>query len=307
MFKFLTRAFSGKSGSTKSLRWYIEDALARKVAIGHFNISDDQGFWAVVNAAKKLKVPVIIGVSEGERDFIGIPQVKALVDSVRADGYPIFLNADHTYSFEKVKEVVDAGFDAFIYDGTEQSFDDNVAATKKCVEYARAKAKEQGRDIVIEAEIGFIGKSSKILDAVPEGVKISEEFLTKPEEAKRFADATGVDMLAPAVGNIHGMLKGGVNPALNIGVIKKISETVRLPLVLHGGSGGSVADFKAAIDAGVAIIHVNTEIRVAYHDALAKEMAANPDQIAPYKFLKPAVDAMEKVVEEKLRIFNKLA
>jgi ketose-bisphosphate aldolase len=303
MFKFLTRAFSGKPVSSKPLRWYIEDALARKVAIGHFNISDDQGFWAVVNAAKRLKVPVIIGVSEGERDFIGIPQVKALVDTVRADGYPIFLNADHTYSFEKVKEVVDAGFDAFIYDGTEQSFDDNVAATKKCVEYARAF----GRDIVIEAEIGFIGKSSKVLDAVPEGVKISEEFLTKPDEAKRFADATGVDMLAPAVGNIHGMLKGGVDPALNIGVIKAISEAVKLPLVLHGGSGNSAADFTAAIDAGVAVIHVNTEIRVAYHDALKKEMAANPDQVAPYKFLKPAVEAMEKVVEEKLRIFNKLA
>ncbi|MDP1624990.1 MAG: class II fructose-bisphosphate aldolase [bacterium] len=298
---------------SKSLRSYIEDALANKVAIGHFNISDDQGFWAVVNATKKLsaetgrEIPVIIGVSEGERDFIGVPQIKALVDSVRQDGYPIFLNADHTYSFDRVKEVVDAGFDAFIYDGTEQSFDDNVAATKKCVEYARTKAHEQGRDIVIEAEIGFIGKSSKMLDAIPEGVQITEEFLTKPDEAKAFAETTGVDMLAPAVGNIHGMLKGGKNPALNISRIKAISEAARVPLVLHGGSGNSAEDFKAAIDAGVAIIHVNTEIRVAYRDALAKEMAANPDQIAPYKFLKPAVEAMEKVVEEKLKIFNKLS
>ena len=312
MFDFFKRKSSVSSSTPLSLRAHIKEALRRKVAIGHFNVSDDQGFWAVVNATKKVskdagrQIPVIIGVSEGERDFIGIPQVKALVDSVRKEGLPIFLNADHTYSFERVKEVVDAGFDAFIYDGTEQSFDDNVSATKKCVEYARSKASEQGRDIIIEAEIGFIGKSSKVLDAIPEGVHISEEYLTKPEEAKRFAEVTGVDMLAPAVGNIHGMLKGGKNPALNIRRIADIYKAVGLPLVLHGGSGNSAEDFKAAADAGVAVIHVSTEMRVAYHDALAKEMAANSDQIAPYKFLKPAVDAMEAVVYEKLRIFNKL-
>ncbi len=287
----------------KDLNWYIKDALERKVAIGHFNICNIEGFWAVVRAAKELNVPVIIGVSEGERSFMGVTQVKALVDTIKATGQPIFLNADHTYSFEKVKEVVDAGYDSVIYDGTEQSFDDNVAATKKCVEYAKSK----NPNILIEAEIGFIGKSSKVLDGIPEGVKITEEFLTKPDEAKRFRDATGVDMLAPAVGNIHGMLSGGKDPALNIKRIGEISAATKVPLVLHGGSGNSAEDFQAAIDNGVAIIHVNTEIRVAFRDAVKKQITASPDEVAPYKIMKPSVEAMQVVVREKLKIFNKIS
>ncbi|MEN9621852.1 MAG: hypothetical protein RLZZ67_286 [Candidatus Parcubacteria bacterium] len=295
MFTFFT-------SRPKALKSYVEEALAKKVAIGHFNISNLEGFWAVVNAAKKLQVPVIIGVSEGEREFMGVTQVRALVDSVKSEGFPIFLNADHTYSFEKVKEVVDAGYDSVIYDGTEQSFDDNVAATKKCVAYAKKK----NANILVEAEIGFIGKSSKVLDAIPEGVKISEEFLTKPDEAKKFRDATGVDMLAPAVGNIHGMLSGGKDPALNIGRIGEISKAVKVPLVLHGGSGNSAEDFVAAINAGVAIIHVNTEIRVAFRDALVAQVTKDPSQVAPYKIMKPTIEAMQAVIEEKLRIFNKI-
>lgn len=287
---------------SKDLRWYVEDALKRKVAIGHFNISNIEGFWAVVRAAKELNVPVVIGVSEGERAFMGVAQVKALVDTIKKTGQPIFLNADHTYSFEKVKEVVDAGYDSVIYDGTEQSFDDNVAATKKCVEYAKSK----NPNILVEAEIGFIGKSSKVLDSIPEGVKITEEFLTKPDEAKKFLDATGVDMLAPAVGNIHGMLSGGKDPALNIKRIGEISASTKAPLVLHGGSGNSAEDFRAAIDNGVAIIHVNTEIRVAFRDALKKQVAGSPDEVAPYKIMKPSLEAMQEVVKEKLKIFNKM-
>jgi fructose-bisphosphate aldolase, class II len=297
----------------KTLRQYVRDALRDGVAIGHFNISNIEGFWAVVRASEAVSkeacrnVPVIIGVSEGERDFIGVTQVKALVDSYRAEtGRPVFLNADHTYSFERVKEVVDAGYDAFIYDGTEQGFDVNVAATKKCVEYARIIGTAQGRDILVEAEIGFIGKSSKVLDGIPEGVKISEEFLTKPEEARAFAAATGVGMIAPAVGNIHGMLKGGKDPALNIKRISEISKAVKLPLVLHGGSGNSADDFRLAIDAGVAIIHVNTELRVAFRDALVAQVSAHPEEVAPYKIMKTTVSAMQAVIEEKLRIFNRI-
>ncbi len=286
----------------KSLRTYIKEALDKKVAIGHFNISNIEGFWAVVRAAKDLNVPVIIGVSEGERSFVGIEQVKVLVDTVRKTGQPVFLNADHTYSYDKVKEVIDAGYDSVIFDGTELSFDENVALTKKCVEYARSVNKE----ILVEAEIGFIGKSSKVLSGIPEGVKISEEFLTKPDEAKRFSDMTGIDMLAPAVGNIHGMLAGGKDPALDIKRIGEISTTVQKPLVLHGGSGNSAEDFVAAINAGVAIIHVNTELRVAFRDALRKQLEENPEEVAPYKIMKPSLLAMQAVITEKLKTFNKI-
>jgi len=287
----------------KSFREYIGEAQKSKLAIGHFNIANLEMLHGAFEAAKKLEVPVIIGVSEGERDFVGIKQAVALVKSLREENnFPIFLNADHTYSFERVKEAIDVDFDSVIFDGTELSFDENVAETKKCVEYA----KNCGRDILVEAELGFIGKSSKVLEVIPAGVKITEEFLTKPEEAKKFVELTGIDMLAPAVGNIHGMLKGGVDPALNIKRIKEISEAVGVPLVLHGGSGGSIEDFKGAIASGVPIVHISTELRVAYRKALALSLQENPDEVAPYKYFKSAVLAVEKVVEEKLKLFNNL-
>ncbi len=282
----------------KTLKEYTVEAQKKGIAVGHFNISNSDGFWAVVLGAKELNLPVIIGASEGERDFIGVRQLASMVKSYReATGQPVFLNADHTYSFDRVKEAVDAGYDAVIFDGTELSFEDNVATTKKCVEYARSVNPE----ILIEAEIGFIGKSSKLLDAVPEGVG----RLTSVEEAKSFVEATGVDMLAPAVGNVHGMVKGG-EPALNIERIGEIKNATGLPLVLHGASGNSVEDIQKAIKAGISIIHINTELRVAFKGGLMKSLQENPDEIAPYKYLKGARNAMQKVVEEKLKLFNNL-
>lgn len=287
----------------KNLKEYISEASDRGVAIGHFNISNLEALWGIFNSAKKLGVPVIIGTSEGERDFIGAGQAVALVKSFREQyDYPIFINADHTYSFDRVKEAIDLGYDAVIFDGTELSLEDNLKTTKRCVDYAR----KTNPEIIVEAELGFIGKSSKILDEIPSGVKITEEFLTKAEEAKDFVERTGIDLIAPAVGNIHGMLKGGKDPALNIERIKEIRKSTGIPLVLHGGSGNSTQDFIDAISAGVSIVHINTEIRSAYRKGLQLALQENPDEIAPYKYLKDAVKAVEKVAEEKLKIFNKI-
>lgn len=286
-----------------TLRECLKQAEEKKVAIGHFNISNLEALWAIFHAAKELNLPVIIGVSEGERDFVGVKQVVALVRSLREEfSYPIFLNADHTYSFERVKEAIDAGFDAVIFDGSKLDLAENIRITKQCVDYARSVNPE----IIVEGELGYIGTSSKLLDAIPEGVKLGIDDLTKPDEAKRFVAETGVDLLAPAVGNIHGMLKSGADPALNIERVREIRESAGVPLVLHGGSGNNEQDFRDAIKSGVSIVHINTELRVAYRDALRLTLRENPDEVAPYKILKPAVTAMQKVVEKKLRLFSNL-
>ncbi len=287
----------------KTLKQSVLDAKEKKVAVGHFNISNIEGFWGVFRAAQSLDLPIIIGVSEGERDFIGVRQVSALVKATREEyDYPIFLNADHTYSFERVKEAIDAGFDSVIFDGAKLSFEENVKMAKECVEYAR----RSGREVLVEGELGFIGQSSKILDEVPEGVLLDESSLTDPAKAKEFVELTGVDMLAPAVGNFHGMLRGGVDPKLNIERVKAISEATGIPLVLHGGSGNSGDDFKQAIANGVSIVHINTEIRIAYKQGLQIGLTENPDEVAPYKFLKQSVKAVQDVVTDKLREFNNL-
>lgn len=287
----------------KTLRQTVEDARQKKVAVGHFNISNLEALWGIFKAAQSLDLPVIIGVSEGERDFVGVKQAVALVKSIREEyNYPIYLNADHTYSFDRVKEAIDAGFDSVIVDGAKISFEENVKLTKQCVEYARAS----GREVLVEAELGYIGQSSKVLDELPEGVVLDEKSLTDPAKAKEFVELTGVDMLAPAVGNFHGMLRGGVDPKLNIERVKEIEDAVGIPLVLHGGSGNSEDDFKQAIANGIAIVHINTEIRVAYVNALKMSLQENPDEVAPYKILKPSVKAVQDVVISKLRFFNNL-
>jgi len=245
-----------------------------------------------------LDMPVIIGVSEGERDYVGVNEAAAIVKSIRERrNQPIFLNADHTYSLDRVKEAIDAGYDSVIFDGAQLSFEENVAITKKCVDYARAC----GRDVLIEGELGFIGTSSKILDKIPEGAVVGLAAMTKPDVAAEFVKQTGVDMLAPAIGNIHGVVKGG-DPALNPGRAGEISAAAGIPLVLHGASGNSAEDIRACVQAGICIVHVNTELRIAYRAGLVKALSENPDEVAPYKYLRPAKLAMQKVVGEKLKI-----
>ena len=277
----------------KTLLDYIKEAEEKKIAIGHFNISDSEGFRAVVEAAKSLNVPVIIGVSEGERDFIGLQEIVALVQTARENSLPVFINADHTYSVEKAKVAIDAGVDSVIIDGANKSFEENVTMAKEVVEYAK------GKNILVEAELGFIGQSSKVLDRIPEGVTE-----TNPEDAKSFIEQTGIDLFAPAVGNVHGMVKSG-EPKLNIELIKRIMEVAGIPLVLHGASGNSADEIREAVDAGISIIHINTELRIAYKEGIEEGLKSG--EIAPYKFLALGVEEMKKVVVEKLKLFNKIA
>lgn len=282
-----------------TLKEHIQNAHKSGVAIGHFNVSNLEAVKAIKEAVEQTGYPVIIGVSEGEEKFFGVTEIVALVKAYQMQGLPIFLNADHSYTFDRACAVIDAGFDAVIFDGAELSFEENIIQTKKVVEYARSK----NPNCLVEAEIGFIGKSSNLLDAIPEGVG-TEEFLTTPEDAVRFVQETGVDLLAPAVGNLHGMLKNMPNPRLDIPRIKAISEQTGIPLVLHGGSGISEEDFKSAIQSGMSIVHINTEIRNAFKAGLIEGLEQNKDKVAPYAYLKPAQDAMKAVILEKLKLFN---
>ena len=280
----------------KTLREYIKEAEEKGIAIGHFNISNLEALHGIYNAAKKLNVPVIIGLSEGEEEFVGKNEAVALIREIREkDNYPIFLNADHHYSFERVKESIDAGFDSVIFDGANLSFEENAKITKQCVDYAR----NIGKGVLVEAELGYIGSGSNIKETIPEGAGIK----TKPEEAKRFVEMTGVDMFAPSVGSIHGLIKSG-KPHIDGELVAEIKKVTGVPLVLHGGSGLRDEDFINGIKAGISIIHISTEIRLAYDEALKKSLADNPNEVAPYKILQPAVLAIEKVVEERLKLFS---
>lgn len=293
----------------KSLLEFIKEAEQKRIAIGHFNISSLEQLKAIFEAGQEIsktrniKVPLIIGTSEGEGGFIGFRQAAALVKSLKEEfNYPIFINGDHIHSLEKAKEIVEAGYDAIIFDASELPFEENLQKTKEAVAFIKSINPE----ILIEGEIGFIGSSSKILQEIPKGAAIRPEDFTKPEEARRFVEETKVDLLSPAVGSIHGMFKNIPEPNLDIKRIKDIRATSGVPMVLHGGSGVSVEDFSAAIGAGISIIHINTEIRLAWRQSLEKSLKDNPEEITPYKVMPEVIVEMKKAVIEKLEIFNNL-
>ncbi|HEV7701892.1 MAG TPA: class II fructose-bisphosphate aldolase [Candidatus Paceibacterota bacterium] len=286
----------------KTLREYIKEAEEKGVAIGHFNISNLEALHGIYQAARKLNVPIIIGLSEGEEKFVGREEGVALVKAIRErDNYPIFLNADHHTIFESVKAAIDAGFDMAIIDAAKLSFEENVKLTKQCVEYAKKIKVEKGRDILIEAELGYIGSGSDMKDSIPEGAGI----LTTVEDAKKFVLETGIDLFAPSVGSIHGLIKSG-KPHINADLVKQIKEATGVPLVLHGGSGLRDEDFTNAIRAGIAIVHINSELRLANRDAVEQSIHEHPNEITPAKILQPAVDAIEKIVGARLKLFNNI-
>jgi fructose-bisphosphate aldolase, class II len=281
----------------KSLRETIGEYQAQGRAMGHFNISDSNQLRAIALASQEAKLPAIIGLSEGEREYFPLSHARALVTLYRAKGFDLYLNADHTYSLEKAMAAIDDGVDSIVVDGAKLPMDENILLLKKVVSYARS----QKRDIVVEGELGYIGGSSKQLDELPEGVSL--ENLTTATDTKEFVGSTGVDCFAPAVGNVHGMLKNAKEPRLHPDRVKEIAATTGVPLVLHGASGNTDEDIKACIAAGMAVVHINTELRVLYRDGVYDSVRSNPGEVAPYKFMEPAVKRMKDYVAGKLKLF----
>lgn len=281
----------------KPLRDVLNEYRAAGKAVGHFNISDSNQLKAIADAAKETGLPIVVGLSEGEREYFTLLEARGIIDAYQKEGVPLYLNADHTYGLEKAKAAIDAGVDSIVVDGAKLPMEENLKLTKDVVAYARAS----GRDVVIEAELGYIGTSSKLHDELPEGVTV--ENLTTVEDAKRFVSETQVDCFAPAIGNVHGMLKNAAEPRLHPERVKEISAAIGLPLVLHGASGNTPEDIRACIEAGVALVHINTEFRVAYRDGLKASLEQNPDEVAPYKFLAPVEEKLQEFIASKVRWF----
>jgi fructose-bisphosphate aldolase, class II len=281
----------------KSLREVVQEHKAKGAAVGHFNISDSNQLRAIAMAAKETGLPAIVGLSEGERDYFPMTHARGLVTMYQAEGVPLYLNADHTYDVAKAKKAIDDGVDSIVVDGAKLPMEENIRMVKEVVTYARSSK----RDVLVEGELGYIGTSSKQLDALPEGVSL--ENLTTPADAKELVGSTGIDCFAPAVGNIHGMLKNAAEPRLHPERVKEIADAVGVALVLHGASGNTEEDVKACIKAGMAIVHINTELRVLYRDHLYDTIRSNPGEAAPYKFLAPSVEKMKEYVAGKLKVF----
>ncbi len=276
----------------------LKTAQRKKWAIGQFNVSNIEVLKGVFAAAKKLKSPIIIGTSEGESRFLGLRQTRALVSLLEKEtGVPAILNLDHGRTLDYIKEAIRAGYDAVHFDGSHLPILQNIALAKKVVSYASRFG------VLVEGEVGKIPGNSKILKKALES-KI--EDLTDPAVAKKFAEETKVDSLAINVGTFHGIAASGRNPHINIERIKEIKRVLKeeVFLVLHGGSGTPEKDIKTAVKNGIVKININTELRKSFTAALKKALKEKPNEIIPYKYLPRAISAVQKTVEEKIKLFG---
>ena len=276
-------------------------ARAQHWAFGAFNLDDEPTLIAVARAAKKHNAPVLVEVSQGEVDDIGLNNIRDLVDNTKeAFGVEMYVNLDHSPSVEAARAGIEAGFE-FIHIDISQanhdaSDDEIINATKAVVRYAKLTGAS------VESEPHYFGGSSNLHTEIIDYEEIKKTFST-PDGARSFVEATGIDTFAAAIGNLHG--KYPVPKVLDLKLLKQIRQAVDCNISLHGGSGTPGHYFRDAVKIGVTKININSDMRIAYREALEQALKENPDEYSVAKLVsKYVVDAVEKVVTSKIADFN---
>ena len=277
-----------------------ERTKKEKFAVGAFNIDNQETLIAIARAAKAKKSPVLVELSQAEVDAIGLSNARDLVDNYKQEyGVEMYLNLDHSPSVENAKKGIDAGFE-FIHidlsqakkDATDQEI---VDATRQVMEYAMKTG------ALVESEPHYFGGSSNVHKEEIDYEEIKKTFST-PEGARAFVDATGIDTFAAAIGNLHG--KYPVPKKLDIELLKLIRQAVSCAISLHGGSDTPAQYFVDAIKVGVSKVNINSDMRFAYRTELEKQLHEHPDEYAVVKLEPPIIEAVQRVVEEKIDVFG---
>ncbi len=279
----------------------MEQARAEHWAFGAFNLDDEATLKAVVQAAKAKNAPVLVEVSQGEVDDIGLYVARDMVDNFKFTyGVELYINLDHSPSVENAKKAIDAGFEFIHIDLSQAKHDatdeEIIAATKEVVEYAKFTG------ALVEAEPHYFGGSSNLHDENIDYEEIKKTFST-PEGSKQFVDATGIDTFAAAVGNLHG--KYPVPKILDLELLQRIRDAIGCNISLHGGSDTEEHYFVDAVKIGVTKVNINSDMRVVYRQALEKSLQDNPKESSVSKLItKDVVGAVQAVVESKINGFN---
>lgn len=283
-----------------NLKNILDLTQGKNCALGAFNVANLETTLGIVKAANNLKAPVIIQVSETTIEYAGLNTIVAIVKTLAEDkniNVPIALHLDHGKSFESVKKCIAAGFSSIHIDASLLPFNDNVELTKTSVLYAHE------HNVLAQGELG-------ILKGVEDKAQTPEDmapFFTDPDEAAEFVKLTEVDTLAISIGNMHGIKKFRdiEVPPLDIPRLKKIHELIpNTPIVLHGASGIKQEQIQPAIENGVRIINIDTEIRLAFSTSLKKTLTDDSLLYDPRQILTPSILAIEQIVSEKINIFN---
>lgn len=283
------------NGMKFSAREVLERAQKEGWAVGAFNAANIETLKAIVGAANKFRSPVIVESSVGETDFFGPKNLVDVIKNFREEfNLPVFINLDHSTSEAKVLLGIEAGYEMLHFDGSHLPYSENLKITKRIVREAHNKG------LLVEAEIDRIGGSSRPHD---EDVKKAQEegIYTDPLKAAEFVEKTGVDTFAAFFGNVHGVYKNAKK--LDFALLKEIKEAVPCFLSMHGGSGITDEATKKAIKLGIVKVNINTELRVAFREALERELGESKE-VAVYKMMPPVIEAVQKVVEHKIKIFG---
>jgi fructose-bisphosphate aldolase class II len=279
----------------------MAQARSEHWAFGAFNLDDQATLKAVALAAQKAGAPVLVEVSQGEVDDIGLANVRDLVDNVKREyGVEMYINLDHSPSVEAAKKGIDAGYEFIHIDVSQANHDASdeeiIAATREVVEYAKFTG------ALVESEPHYFGGSSNLHTENIDYEEIKKTFST-PDGARVFVEATGIDTFAAAVGNLHG--KYPVPKKLDLELLQRLRDAIPCNISLHGGSGTPGHFFESAVRIGVTKVNINSDMRVVYRQTLEKIMAENPDEYSVSKLVnKHVVPAVQAVVEEKLATFN---
>jgi fructose-bisphosphate aldolase class II len=260
-------------------------SLKENQAILHYNVSSLEQIKAGISAVKETKIPLIFGVSEGERNYLNPELVKIIIDFYKEEENLqdlIFLNADHSKSLESAKKAIDLNYDSVLIDLSELDLEENIRQTKELINY------RTNENILIEGEVGKIEGKSEI----QKEIEVKKENLTKVESALRFVEETKVDLLAISIGNVHGIVEK--EPELDFERGREIAKAVKIPLVLHGASGLSIEKIKKCISIGFKIIHINTEFRKIWKEKLKEEL--EKETVVPYKIYEPVIEEIKKKI-----------
>ena len=286
--------------NTTRARHLMQRSRQQHFAVGAFNIDNQETLIAVSRAAQKLNSPVLVEVSHGEVEAMGLENIRDLVDNYRAEyGVEMYLNLDHSPTVEACKKAIDAGYE-FIHIDISQanhdaSEDEIIQKTKEVVEYAKFTG------ALVESEPHYFGGSSNLHEEAIDYEAIKKTFST-PEGAKHFVEATGIDTFAAAIGNLHG--KYPVPKELDLDLLKRIRDAIECQISLHGGSGTPLHFFEDAAKIGVSKININSDMRFAFRKTLEKVLHDNPDEYAVVKLMPTVYSAVQTVVEEKILAFG---
>jgi fructose-bisphosphate aldolase class II len=270
----------------------LDVANERNFAVPAFNISDYAMFNGIVDISEEKQAPLFIGIHPDEVRHIGVDVIAAMTQRAHRSSVPIAIHWDHGATYEEMLTAIKVGFTSVMIDASLQSFEDNVAISRKVADTAHAVG------LSVEAELGTIGKADSEAE-----YGASVIIYTDPEDAVTFVQETGVDSLAVAIGTFHGLYPKNLKPELKLDLLKEIKDRVRIPLVLHGGSGNPDDEIAQSVRLGINKINISSDIKVAYH-AKMREVLADGGLREPLSIQPPCIDAMKAVAAHKIDLFE---